>query len=82
MKPKASCIKKHFEGIVGTKIWSIDKNVMCLSPNEEKVAFGNTDLIVDASTSIAVERKLALSSKYEGKRKCTLFLNPKGNDLV
>lgn len=82
MKPKASCIKKHFEGIVGTKIWSIDKNVMCLSPNEEKAAFDNTDLIVDASTSIAVERKLALSSKYEGKRKCTLFLNPKGNDLV
>lgn len=82
MKSKASCIKDHYDGISGTKILSIDKNAMSLKPHEENMAFCNTDLVVDASTSIGVERKLALSSKYVGKRKCTLFLNPKGNDLV
>ncbi|GAY31636.1 Mov34/MPN/PAD-1 family protein, partial [Prevotella sp. MGM2] len=45
-------------------------------------AFENADLIIDASTSIAVERNLALDNSYGDARRSSVFLNPKGTELV
>ena len=50
--------------------------------NDKQRAFENADLIIDASTSIAVERNLALDNSYGDARRSSVFLNPKGTELV
>lgn len=56
-----------------------------LAPNEKKElldkALQESDLIIDISTSVAVERFLANDVKTKA-RKMSLFLNPSGTDLV
>lgn len=82
MQLKTTAIKQQYHGIDGLKIRSIDKNVLSLKPHEKEYALNRADLIVDASTSIAVERMLASSKDCENTRKCCIFLNPKGDDLI
>lgn len=82
MQLKTTAIKQQYRGIDGFKIRSIDKNVINLKQQEKEHALKQADLIVDASTSIAVERMLSSSKDCVNTRKCCIFLNPKGNDLI
>lgn len=82
MQLKAKAIKRHYTGIDEVKIYPINKNALSLQAHEMEYAFVNTDLIIDVSTSIAVERMLADKQEYKGVRKCCAFLNPKGSDIV
>lgn len=82
MRLKVDGLKKQYIGVSGQKIRTIQANVCSLTKGQIAMAFDDCDLIVDMSTSIAVERMLALDSTYEKVRKCTAFLNPKGVDLV
>lgn len=54
-----------------SKINAIEGNFLTLKQNEEEQLFKDTDLVMDFSTSIAVERKLATASQVY--RRCTSF---------
>lgn len=82
MQSKAKALKDVYRGIECQKVDSIDKDILLFNNNDKQRAFENTDLIIDASTSIAVERTLALDSSYSGVRRSSVFLNPKGTELV
>lgn len=51
------------------------------NPNVIKDNFSEVDLIIDASASVAVERKLANDANFNTRR-LSVFLNPQGSDLV
>lgn len=82
MNLKVEGLKNQYLGVSGQKIRSIPANVFSLTKGQNAMAFDKCDLIVDMSTSIAVERMLALEPAYENIRKCSAFLNPKGVDIV
>lgn len=82
MQLKTQAIKRHYEGVDDTKIHTIDKNALNLQTHEVEYALVQTDLIVDVSTSIAVERLIAEKDECKNVRKCCAFLNPKGTDVV
>lgn len=82
MKSKVKSLKRFYSGIANQKFTAIDNNYLNLNDSNLKLLYADTDLIIDASTSIAVERVLALSEKSKPIRKCTVYLNPKGTDLV
>lgn len=82
MEGKAIAIKRHLNGIENQKIIPITSNIFRLNNRQQQLVFDKTDLLVDASTSVAVERFLADSKLPTQGRRCTLFLNPKGDDLV
>jgi hypothetical protein len=61
----------------------LNKNFLDLNNEELKEYFETKKAIVDMSTSIAVQRKLALDLSSEIKaRRITAFLNPTGKDSV
>lgn len=80
MTSKVRSIKDSYHGILFQKINTIDRNFLTLSRNDKECLFKGIELVMDFSTSIAVERELA----NEGRtfRRCTSFLNPKGDDVV
>ena len=80
MTSKVRSIKDSYHGILFQKINAIDGNFLTLSRNDRERLFKDTELLMDFSTSIAVERKLANDERTF--RKCTSFLNPKGDDVV
>lgn len=80
MTSKVRSIKDIYHGILSQKINAIEGNFLTLKQNEEEQLFKDTDLVMDFSTSIAVERKLATASQVY--RRCTSFLNPKGDEIV
>ena len=82
MQLKTKAIKRHYEGVDDTKIHTIDMNALNLQTHEVEYALVQTDLIVDVSTSIAVERLIAEKDECKNVRKCCAFLNPKGTDVV
>ena len=82
MQHKAKSLQECLKGICDQKIDVVIGDVLSMNETQRKIAFCQTSLIVDASTSIAVERSLALDARLAGIRKCTVFLNPKGTDLV
>lgn len=82
MQSKAKALKDVYRSIEYQKVDSIDKNVLLFNNNDKQRAFENADLIIDASTSIAVERNLALDNSYGDARRSSVFLNPKGTELV
>lgn len=82
MNLKVEGLKNQYRGVFGQKIRTIPDNVFSLTNSQNAMAFEKCDLIVDMSTSIAVERMLALEPAYENIRKCSAFLNPKGVDIV
>lgn len=80
MASKVRAIKDNYHGILFQKINAIDENFLMLSRNDRERLFKDTELVMDFSTSIAVERKLA--NEECTFRRCTSFLNPNGDDVV
>lgn len=80
MTSKVRSIKNTYHGILFQMINAIEGNFLTLNKNDRERLYRNTELVMDFSTSIAVERKLA----QEGQtfRRCTSFLNPKGDEIV
>lgn len=80
MTSKVRSIQEAYRGILFQKINTIEGNFLTLNRNDRERLFKDTELVMDFSTSIAVERELA---KKEGVyRRCTSFLNPKGDEIV
>ncbi len=82
MQSKVKAFKDVYRDIEGQKIDCIDKDFLLFNESDTQRAFGKAELIVDASTSIAVERSLALDNRYGNIRRCSVFLNPKGTELI
>lgn len=80
MTSKVKSIKDLYKGIFGQKLTALEGNYLSLSKQDKERLNNGTQLIIDVSTSIAVERHLA--REQGDKRRCTSFLNPKGDDLV
>lgn len=80
MTSKVRSIKDAYRGILLQKLNAIEGNVLTLSRNDGERVFKDTELVMDFSTSIAVERKLAKDE--QPYRRCTSFLNPKGDEIV
>lgn len=80
MTPKVRSIKEAYQGILLQKINAIEGNFLTLNRNDRERLFKNTELVMDFSTSIAVERRLAKDGRTY--RRCTSFLNPKGDEIV
>ena len=80
MTSKVRSIKDTYHGILFQKINAIEGNFLTLNRNDRERLFKDTELVMDFSTSIAVERKLA--DEECTFRRCTSFLNPKGDDIV
>jgi proteasome lid subunit RPN8/RPN11 len=81
-QPKAPALERYGKSILeDTEVSSIIADVMD-SPNEAFCKMlAATDVIIDVSTSVAVERMLALDIVSEARR-ISLFLNPCGKHLV
>lgn len=80
MTSKVKSIRDLYKGIFAQKITAIEGNYLSLSKNDKERLHEGTQLIIDVSTSIAVERHLA---REQGEyRRCTSFLNPQGDDMV
>lgn len=80
MASKVHSIKDAYKGFFFQKVEAIEGNVLTLKNNDKERLFKDTQLIMDFSTSIAVERVLAKDG--QNYRRCTSFLNPKGDDIV
>ena len=80
MTSKVRSIKDTYHGILFQKINAIEGNFLTLNRNDRERLFKDTELVMDFSTSIAVERKLA--DEECTFRRCTSFLNPKCDDIV
>ena len=80
MTSKVRSIQEAYRGILNQKINTIEGNFLALNPNDKERLFKDTELVMDFSTSIAVERKLA--KEGQAYRRCTSFLNPKGDEIV
>lgn len=80
MTSKVRSIKDSYHGILFHKINAIEGNFLTLSRNDKERLFKDTKLVMDFSTSIAVERNLA--NEECTFCRCTSFLNPKGDDVV
>ena len=72
---------KRYAGIEGISISPINKKLSACNEKEQANIFQSKDIIIDASTSIEVERILAFR-RDDKVRRCTVFLNPKGDDIV
>lgn len=80
MTSKVKSIKDLYKGIIDQKITALEGNYLTLSKHDRERLNDDTQLIIDVSTSIAVERHLA--HEQGTFRRCTSFLNPKGDDMV
>lgn len=80
MTSKVRSIKDLYKGIFDQKLTALEGNYLSLSKRDKERVHDGTQLIIDVSTSIAVERHLA--REQGNQRRCTSFLNPKGDDLV
>ncbi len=80
MTSKVKSIRNLYKGIINQKLTTIEGNYLALSKHDRELLNDGTKLIIDVSTSIAVERHLA--HEPGPFRRCTSFLNPKGDDLV
>lgn len=80
MTSKVKSIRNLYKGIINQKLTTIEGNYLALSKHDRERLNDGTKLIIDVSTSIAVERHLA--HEPGPFRRCTSFLNPKGDDLV
>lgn len=82
MQYKVQAVKNLYSDIRDQHVVPVAKDVLQLSKNERESFLENADLIIDASTSISVERYLAHKTIGKRPRCCTVFLNPKGSELV
>lgn len=79
---KAQSMHDLYEGVQGQQIVTITKDALKLSKHEQAEIIEQADLIIDASTTIAVERHLARDIEKSSCRCCTIFLSPNGYDMV
>lgn len=79
---KAQAMHDWYEGVDGQQMVSIPKDVLKLSKHEKEEIIERANLIIDASTIIAVERHLARDVESSLCRCCTIFLSPNGYDMV
>jgi integrative and conjugative element protein (TIGR02256 family) len=82
MKFKVDALKEKYEGIHGLKINVYRENYLHADKNTIDRIMKTCQLVVDASTSVSVERKLALDIQCYPVRRCSVFLNPQGTDVV
>lgn len=82
MESKAFALKECLNGIHDQKIDVINGDYLILKDFQKNKIFDDASIVLDASTSVAVERSIALDYNDNNVRKCTIFLNPKGTDLV
>lgn len=82
MKYKVDALKEKYEGIHGLKINVYRENYLHADKNTIDRIMKTCQLVVDASTSVSVERKLALDIQCYPVRRCSVFLNPQGTDVV
>ena len=82
MKYKVQSLKQKYQGIDGQKIYAYPEDFLRCSQQTLEQVMTKTDLVIDASTSVGVERHLALDMNNYTPRRCTSFLNPKGTDIV
>lgn len=79
---KAISFKHFYSQVAGLKLRAINKDYLSLTDKERKAILDTANIIIDASTSISIERTLCFGVVTKGKNKCSVFLNPKGTDLV
>lgn len=82
MKYKVDALKERYKGIYGLKINVFRENYLHADKKTNDRIMTTCQLVVDASTSVSVERKLALDMAGYPIRRCSVFLNPKGTDVV
>ena len=82
---KVQGMQMHLNGVLDEDAMPrvLDANVLRPGSKETELAevFSNTDTILDFSASLAVARKL-VSFPENQIRRCSVFLNPSGTDLV
>ncbi len=81
-KSKATALEQYAKAILeDAEVSSVVADVLDTHSNDLSEAFNTADVIVDVSTSVAVERMLALDTESQARR-ISLFLNPCGSHLV
>lgn len=82
MNYKVKALKDKYQGIEGLKLYTYPEDFLRCSEQTTSRVLTDAELVIDASTSVGVERHLALDLDKYPTRKCTTFLNPKGTDVV
>ena len=82
MKYKVDALKDKYKGIYGLKINVFRENFLHTDNHTNDRIMTTSQLVIDVSTSVSVERKLALDMAGYLVRRCSVFLNPKGTDVV
>ena len=82
MKPKVNSLKEKYKGIRDLKIVAFAENFLNCERNSLDRIMSSSSLVIDASTSVGVERHLALDMNRYLVRRATTFLNPEGSDVV
>lgn len=82
MENKARAMTQLYNKINNQKLVTVAKNALDLSLTEQTEFYKKANLIIDASTVIALERYLARGIELTNGRCCSVFLNPQGTDLV
>lgn len=82
MENKARAMTQLYNKINNQKLVTVAKNALDLSLTEQTEFYKKANLLIDASTVIAIERYLARDIELTNGRCCSIFLNPKGTDLI
>ena len=82
MNYKVDALKEKYKGLYGLKVNVFRENYLHTDKNTNDRIMTTSQLVIDASTSVSVERKLALDMATYPVRRCSVFLNPKGTDVV
>ena len=82
MKFKVNSLKEKYKGIRDLKIVAFAENFLNCERNSLDRIMSSSSLVIDASTSVGVERHLALDMNHYHVRRGTTFLNPEGSDVV
>lgn len=80
MTSKVCSLKESYRGFFFQKVTTIEGNFLMLKGNDKERFYKDAELVLDFSTSIAVERVLA--HDMGTFRRCTSFLNPRGDEIV
>ena len=81
--PKTAALSNEFAQVFNlpNKIKPFDENYMLEHSKDLTTSLKEAEFIIDASTSIAVARKLALENEFRA-RKISIFLSPSGSSSI
>ena len=82
MMPKVEALKQKYKDIADLKIYSYPEDFLNCKEQTLERTIKSSDLVIDVSTSVGVERHLAIDFQQYLVKRCTTFLNPKGTDIV